>query len=349
MMDTHASIEKPQNSQEIASSNKQQLTLLQIKEMVNFYQLATFLGEDKVKEDYKYIVMKCPFHEGDRTPSFIWYKNNHSYNCYGCHKNGDIFTYIKDKLKISFGDSVEFILKYLNLDTDRESINYLNDDFSKYLNITTQFDKKKTEEFDLFTEDNIKEFISNRGDHFIDRGFTKETLDYFEVGFYEKESRVVVPIRDMDNKLIGLTGRTIDKNFKDKGIVKWKHYYKSNISESFFNINGAINYAKDLKRCIIVCEGPCDVMWLHQNGFKNVIGCLGNSISKVQKGLLLRNFQTIYLMLDGDSGGDLGVKRIMNVVGGYFSLWHVKLEKGKDPDNCDQSQLQEAIKNATKL
>lgn len=35
----------------------------------------------------------CPFHKGDRTPSLKVYSD--SWHCYGCHANGDIFTFVQ--------------------------------------------------------------------------------------------------------------------------------------------------------------------------------------------------------------------------------------------------------------
>ena len=41
----------------------------------------------------------CPFHK-EKTPSFVVNVLKQSYACYGCGKNGDIFSYVMEKYKI---------------------------------------------------------------------------------------------------------------------------------------------------------------------------------------------------------------------------------------------------------
>jgi DNA primase len=132
-------------------------------------------------------------------------------------------------------------------------------------------------------------------------------------------------------------------------IPKWRHYKGSNVGENFFNIKNAIEHSKQRGGSIIICEGPSDVMWLHQNGFKNAGACLNNKITKVQKGILLKNFMSIYLMLDADSGGETGRSAIINEIKGYFNIFDVKIADGKDPDNLNLEELEKAFRDARKI
>jgi DNA primase len=188
-----------------------------------------------------------------------------------------------------------------------------------------------------------------RGDFFLDRGFTKETLDLFQVGFDPIKKRVTIPIRDKDSNLVGVTGRTIVKDFKQLGVQKWLHYKGSSVSNSFFNLNNALQYSKSSDGSIILCEGPSDVMWMWQNGFKNTIGLFCNNITSQKKKILLENFMTVYLFLDGDSGGENGVSSIMEQIHGYFNVFKVNCPTGKDPDNFNKDQIQSLLDSATKL
>ena len=47
----------------------------------------------------------CPFHK-EKTPSFNVNPHKQIFHCFGCHKGGDVFTFVKDYEKIGFVDSV---------------------------------------------------------------------------------------------------------------------------------------------------------------------------------------------------------------------------------------------------
>lgn len=47
--------------------------------------------------------IRCPFHQGDRSPSLKIYPKD--YHCFGCGANGDIFTFLQQYEGISFKEA----------------------------------------------------------------------------------------------------------------------------------------------------------------------------------------------------------------------------------------------------
>src|SRR5476651_1685526 len=47
----------------------------------------------------------CPFHK-EKTPSFNVNPQKQIFYCFGCHKGGDVFTFVKDYENIGFMDAV---------------------------------------------------------------------------------------------------------------------------------------------------------------------------------------------------------------------------------------------------
>ncbi len=321
-----------------------------LKEHLDFYKLVTFFEEKKVKVRYNSISFCCPFHK-ENTPSFHYGLENKTYFCFSCSIRGDCFDYVKHKLSCNFREAIEFVLKFTGLEPEfiKKGEKVSIPDFIKDLKALSKNGQKEANVFSSVSEEDIRQMKLLRGDFFLDRGLTKETLDFFEVGFDPKEERVVVPIRDENSILVGITGRTIHKDFKVREIAKWKHYKNSSINKVFFNINNGINYSKDKNHSIILCEGPSDVMYLHQNGYRNAVACLSNNIGNIQKGILLRNFINVYLFLDGDKGGDSGKSAIYDAISGYFTIYNVQAIRGKDPDEMTKEELDFAFQNVRKI
>ena len=318
-----------------------------IKEHVNFYDLAMHFEEHNVSVAYDFVKMRCPFHE-EKTASFFYCISKKFFYCYGCKKHGDVYDYVMHKNKSTFKDALDFILTFfkINNNISKEDIKKITS-YKKELEALKQ-NQEKTK-FVHFTEQDIETMIEFRRSLKLKTNFLNETLDFFETGFDTNEQRIVFPLRDEHGALVGATGRTIKANFKELKIPKWRHYKNSDTSKTFFNIKNGILFSKEADNSIIIVEGPKDVIWLHQNGFKNVIGCLTNNVSQAQKSILLKHFMTIYLFLDGDKGGEIGKSDILKKIGGYFNIFNVDTPVGKDPDELTKEELDNVIRSARKL
>ena len=50
-------------------------------------------------------VALCPFHK-EKTPSFNVNPHRQIFHCFGCHKGGDVFTFVKEYENIDFPEAV---------------------------------------------------------------------------------------------------------------------------------------------------------------------------------------------------------------------------------------------------
>jgi len=76
----------------------------------------------------------CPFHK-EKTPSFTINENKENYRCFGCGKAGDIFSYVMEKYKINFRESIKILANEAGID--------INKNFKKYKSIKESSDNQK--------------------------------------------------------------------------------------------------------------------------------------------------------------------------------------------------------------
>src|SRR5512139_244223 len=64
-------------------------------------------------------VANCPFHK-EKTPSFNVNPQRQIFHCFGCHKGGDVFTFVKDYENISFMEAVRRLAERARIPLDFE-------------------------------------------------------------------------------------------------------------------------------------------------------------------------------------------------------------------------------------
>ena len=167
------------------------------------------------------------------------------------------------------------------------------------------------------------------------RGFTTAILEKWECGTNQYVD-LIIPIRDMENRLVGWVSRrraAIPKYMYSKGLKKSKVLFGADkISLSPF---------------VCITEGTLDAMWLNQHGYPSV-ALLGMSLSKRQQELLssLRT-EEVVLCLDNDTAGQTGLNKALQDIGNTMMISYVKLPNGyKDVQEIkSQRILDMVIKN----
>src|ERR671939_40793 len=54
------------------------------------------------------LVGRCPFHE-ERTPSFSVNPGQGLYYCFGCHKGGDLISFVRETQGLDFAGAIEWL------------------------------------------------------------------------------------------------------------------------------------------------------------------------------------------------------------------------------------------------
>src|SRR6266850_7336482 len=65
-------------------------------------------------------VALCPFHK-ERSPSFNVNPHRQIFHCFGCHKGGDVFSFVREYENLSFVDAVKRLAERANIPLEFEN------------------------------------------------------------------------------------------------------------------------------------------------------------------------------------------------------------------------------------
>jgi len=309
----------------------------------------------------------CPFYP-ENTPSFVVYPEEQTFKCYcgSCAglSGGDIFTFLMRLENIGFKDALFKCAEISGVDINfQEKIkpqpkkdidqalqaasNYFRNSLEsrygsqgiKYLE-QRGIKNEQIEEFGLGLSlggintlvDHLKK-VGVKGVAAVESGLVQKWPDGTWHDFFIE--RLTIEIKDEDNNLVGFGARSLDNKLpKYINTPQTSLFNKSNI---LFGLNVAKNYIE--KECIIV-EGYMDVFAAHSENFKNVVACMGTSVTKEQLELISKYTSKVILCLDSDiAGRRASVNNLIKLINSDINFTNLNLEieiasitEGKDPD-----------------
>jgi len=231
----------------------------------------------------------------------------------------------------------------------------------------------------MFTRKELRNILNIPSAHFINRGYTPEILDKYDVGFCSNgntdiRDRVVFPIYDDNHEfVIGTVSRTLkpkcpkcnryhsfdekcpETDFEKSKSVKWKISFDFNASETLFNYWFAKEYIKN-DSTVILLEGQGDVLKLEQAGIHNSLGIFGTSLKTGQfRKLQTTGAMNVILALDKDGPGQEAQSKIEQQLRRYYNIFKADIPEGKDVGDLNEQQIKdiflpilERINNETK-
>jgi DNA primase len=172
-------------------------------------------------------------------------------------------------------------------------------------------------------------------------------------GVYDRfRGRIIIPIRDLSGRAIGLGGRILPdaegpKYLNSPATVLFDK------SRTLYGIDLAKSSIRREKLAVIV-EGYTDVMAAHQAGFTNVVASLGTALTAGQVELANRFADAVALAYDVDLAGEAATQRgLLEELGPVVSKVRViRIPAGKDPDELirtDPDGWRAAVADAEEL
>jgi len=308
----------------------------------------------------------CPFHS-EKTPSFTVSSVKQIYHCFGCGAGGDVFSFLMKYDGIGFSEAVQSLARRYGIDlpernmsapqkreasvrqqlfdVNRQVMSYFTDQLSgrsSGQNARAYLEKRGFKQ-EIITQFGLG-FAPDGWDHLV-RFFRKSNVPQTlaektglivprkNSGFYDRfRNRVMFPIFDMSDKIIGFGGRVLD-NSKPK-YLNSPETVIYNKSSSLYGAHAAKNKSRETGSVYIV-EGYFDLLALHQHGFTNTVATLGTSLTAEHISLLRRGFaQKAFLVFDSDEAGLKAARRsIALFMNAAMDAAIIVLPKGYDPDS----------------
>lgn len=298
----------------------------------------------------------CPFHN-EKTPSFSVSRERGYFHCFGCHERGDAISFIMKIENLNYVDALKFLADKYGMTLEESYSSQESIDRRKRLyeinSMAAKFYMKN-----LLTDDFPQEYMQKRGlsKRILNRfflGYAKndnglyeylkskgvEDSEMLELGLVSQfnnrivdkfQDRLIFPILNNKNKVIGFGGRTLTNNK-----IKYLNSPESEIFKKRNNIYGVnvLNKTRNRNKIILV-EGYMDVIGLYNKGIDYSAATLGTALTEEQARIIKRYGNEIYIAYDGDTAGIKATLRAIDI----FKNMDIQLEILEFPDGMDPDE-----------
>ncbi|MGA4644058.1 DNA primase [Limisphaera sp. 4302-co] len=292
-------------------------------------------------------VALCPFHK-EKTPSFHVHPQRQIFHCFGCHKGGDVFTFVQLYENVSFPEAVRRLAERvgirLALEEDTEGA-ARRDLKRRLLDLMEQITRRWQNV--LATEAAgraARDYLARRGvsaeaiqkfrlgaapaawDDTVNwarsRGFDPELVEQAGLiirredgsGYYDRfRGRLIFPICDEQGRVIAFSGRVLGSEAETAKYINSPETPLFRKSRVFYGLDKSRRAILDAGFAVI-CEGQLDLIACHEAGVTNVVAPLGTAFTEEHARLLRRYTSEAVLCFDSDEAGQQAMSRALEAL-----------------------------------
>ncbi|RPJ55864.1 MAG: DNA primase, partial [Dehalococcoidia bacterium] len=288
----------------------------------------------------------CPFHSNTKTPAFVVFPDTQTWRCFGaCADGGDLFSFVMKREGYDFKEAVRLLAQKAGVqleeltpqtaqqDEQRHKLLELNAAAAAYFYhlLTESPAGAKTRNY-LAGRDITPETIATfqlgyaldeweaLKSHFIERGYTAADLlaagliverDDGSPGYDRFRHRLMIPIRDIQGRVIGFGARALS----DQQTPKYLNSPQTMLFDKSATLYGLDLARKSIRAAgqVVIVEGYMDVIQAYQRGARNVVAQMGTALTEPQLKLMASLARQIVLALDADAAGNAATIRSLSV------------------------------------
>ena len=311
-------------------------------------------------------VTLCPFHK-EKSPSFNVSPQKQTFHCFGCHKGGDVFTFVKEYENVTFVEAVRRLAEraHIPIELDQSP----GAERSRFVKETLlQIHEQITVRWQMALQTDAAGQIAR--DYLAKRGVTADAIKLFRIGYapdawddtvnwarsrgyeppimeqsgliiardqgghYDRfRGRLMFPICDEQGRVIGFSGRVLSGDEKTAKYV--------NSPETPLFTKGRVIFGLDKsKRAIldagfaIICEGQLDLIACFTAGVQNIVAPQGTALTADHARILKRYVNEVVLCFDSDSAGqNAAVRALDDLLASGLAIRVATVPAPHDPDS----------------
>jgi DNA primase len=317
----------------------------------------------------------------EKSPSFMVSPVKQIWKDFSSGKGGNSVTFLMEHEHFTYPEAIKYLANKYGIEVEEtivsnEDIEQANEKESMYL--VSEFARDYFHKTMLNTDEGQAIGLS----YFKERGFSKETIDKFQLGYspdiwdaFTKEAlgkaykleylektgltivkqedektfdrfkgRVMFPIQSMSGRVLGFGGRILTN---DKKAAKYLNSPESEIyhkSKVLYGIFQAKQAIAKQDNCYLV-EGYTDVIQFNQSGIENVVASSGTALTTDQIRLVNRLTNNITVLFDGDAAGlRASIRGIDLILEAGMNVKVCSFPDGEDPDSFAKNNSYEVLK-----
>ena len=324
-------------------------------------------GYIPLKRNGANFVALCPFHR-EKTPSFNVNAHKQIFHCFGCHKGGDVFSFVKEYENIDFPDAVRRLAERARIPLETElqpgaaDTRHLKDRlFQIHEQITQRWQAALA----------AGEAGQMARDYLARRGVSAEAVQLFRLGcapeawddtvnwakgkhyewplmeqaglvvrkegsdhYYDRfRGRLIFPICDEQGRVVAFSGRILTGDEKTAKYVNSPETPIFTKGKVMFGLDKSKRALLDTHQAVI-CEGQLDLIACFMAGVKNVVAPQGTALTSDHTRLLKRYVEEVVLCFDSDNAGqNAAVRSLDSLLASGLAIRVATVPAPHDPDS----------------
>lgn len=320
----------------------------------------------------------CPFHK-EKSPSFNVNPQKQIFHCFGCHKGGDVFTFVKEYENIGFVDAVRRLAERAKIPIELDATpgakeaRHIKD---QLLQIHEQIAQRwqnclaseaagqlardylakrgvSEEAMKLFrlgaapdSWDDTVNWAKSKGHELavVEKGGLILKRDGAE-GYYDRfRGRLMFPICDEQGRVIGFSGRVLSGDEKTAKYVNSPETPIFTKSKVFFGLDKSKRAILDAGFAI-VCEGQLDLIASFMAGVQNIVAPQGTAFTDQHARIIKRYVDEVVLCFDSDNAGqNAAVRSLDSLLASGLAVRVAVVPAPHDPDSFIKANGGEAFR-----
>jgi DNA primase len=312
-------------------------------------------------------VALCPFHR-EKTPSFNVNANKQIFHCFGCHKGGDVFSFVKEYENIDFPDAVRRLAERAHIPLETE--NQPGASETRHIkDRLLQLHEQITQRWQAALA--AGEAGQTAREYLAKRGVSAEAVQLFRLGcapdawddtvnwaksknyemplmeqaglvvrkegsdhFYDRfRGRLIFPICDEQGRVVAFSGRILAGDEKTAKYVNSPETPIFTKGKVMFGLDKSKRALLDTHRAVI-CEGQLDLIACFMSGVTNVVAPQGTALTSDHTRILKRYVEEVVLCFDSDNAGQsAAVRSLDSLLASGLAIRVATVPAPHDPDS----------------